>query len=51
VKEQLINAMQRNQFLKMMYMSKDAKMSKRRIKLLAIRFKLIVLQGKPNVHL
>lgn len=33
MKEQLIEAMQRNQFLNMMYMAKDGKVSKRRIKI------------------
>lgn len=36
MKEQLIKAMQRNQFLNMMYMAKDGKVSKRRIKIIKI---------------
>lgn len=36
MKEQLIKAMQRNQFLNMMYMAKDGKVSKRRIKIFKI---------------
>ncbi|OXS75937.1 transcriptional regulator [Lysinibacillus sp. KCTC 33748] len=36
MKEQLIKAMQRNQFLNMMYMDKDGNMSKRRIKVIKI---------------
>lgn len=36
MKEQLIKAMQRNQFLNMMYMAKDGNVSKRRIKIIKI---------------
>jgi len=36
MKEQLIKAMQRNQLLNMMYMAKDGKVSKRRIKIIKI---------------
>ena len=36
MKEQLIKAMQRNQFLNMMYLAKDGKVSKRRIKVIKI---------------
>ncbi|MCY9547276.1 transcriptional regulator [Lysinibacillus xylanilyticus] len=36
MKEQLIKAMQRNQFLNMMYMDKDGNVSKRRIKVIKI---------------
>jgi len=36
MKEQLIKAMQRYQFLNMMYMAKDGKVSKRRIKIIKI---------------
>jgi len=36
MKEQLIKAMQRNQFLNMMYMAKDGEVSKRRIKVIKI---------------
>ncbi|MCL1699626.1 transcriptional regulator [Lysinibacillus sp. Bpr_S20] len=36
MKEQLIKAMQRNQFLNMMYMAKDGQVSKRRIKIIKI---------------
>ncbi|WP_054770001.1 hypothetical protein [Lysinibacillus parviboronicapiens] len=36
MKEQLIKAMQRNQFLNMMYMAKDGTVSKRRIKIIKI---------------
>lgn len=36
MKEQLIKAMHRNQFLLMMYMAKDGKVSKRRIKIIKI---------------
>ena len=36
MKEQLIKAMQRKQFLNMMYMDKDGKVSKRRIKIIKI---------------
>lgn len=36
MKEQLIKAMQHNQFLNMMYMSKDGTVSKRRIKIIKI---------------
>ncbi|WNN76751.1 hypothetical protein RKS58_02655 [Lysinibacillus capsici] len=37
MKEQLIKAMQRNQFLSMMYIAKDGKMSKTRIKIIATK--------------
>ncbi|WP_433596559.1 transcriptional regulator [Lysinibacillus xylanilyticus] len=36
MKEQLIKAMQRNQFLNMMYMAKDGTVSQRRIKIIKI---------------
>ncbi|MFJ7890108.1 transcriptional regulator [Lysinibacillus xylanilyticus] len=36
MKEQLIKAMQRNQFLNMMYMAKDGTVSQRRIKIIRI---------------
>jgi len=36
MKEQLIKAMQRNQFLNMMYIAKDGNVSKRRIKVIKI---------------
>lgn len=36
MREQLIKAMQRNHFLNMMYMAKDGKVSKRRIKVIKI---------------
>ncbi|MGE7693140.1 transcriptional regulator [Lysinibacillus sp. NPDC094177] len=36
MKEQLIKAMQRNQFLNMMYMAKSGEVSKRRIKIIKI---------------
>lgn len=36
MKEQLIKAMQRNQFLNMMYLAKDGNVSKRRIKVIKI---------------
>lgn len=36
MKEQLIKAMQRNQFLNMMYLAKDGNVSKRRIKIIKI---------------
>ena len=36
MKEQLIKAMQRNQFVNMMYMAKDGTVSKRRIKIIKI---------------
>jgi len=36
MKEQLIKAMQRNQFLNMMYMAKDGTVSQRRIKITKI---------------
>jgi len=36
MKVQLIKAMQRNQFLNMMYMAKDGTVSKRRIKIIKI---------------
>jgi len=36
MKEQLIKAMQCNQFLNMMYMAKDGNVSKRRIKVIKI---------------
>lgn len=36
MKEQLIKVMQRNQFLNIMSMAKDSKVSKRRIKILKI---------------
>lgn len=36
MREQLVKAMQRNQFLNMMYMSKDGTVSKRRVKIIKI---------------
>ncbi|MFJ7408057.1 MULTISPECIES: transcriptional regulator [unclassified Lysinibacillus] len=36
MREQLIKAMQRNQFLNMMYLAKDGTVSKRRIKIIKI---------------
>ena len=36
MKEQLIKAMKRNQFLNMVYMAKDGNVSKRRIKIIKI---------------
>lgn len=36
MKEQLIKAMQRNQFVNMMYMDKSGEVSKRRIKIIKI---------------
>ena len=54
MKEHLIKAMQRNQFVNMMYIAKSGEVSKRRIKSLrlsVIRFKLIVSIDRQNVHL
>ncbi|MGE7114792.1 transcriptional regulator [Lysinibacillus sp. NPDC047702] len=36
MKEQLVKSMQRNQFVNMMYMARDGKISKRRIKIIKI---------------
>ncbi|WP_438941247.1 hypothetical protein [Lysinibacillus xylanilyticus] len=54
MKEQLIKAMQRNQFLNMMYMAKDGTMSQRRIKIIKIvsnSFQAYCFKRQASAHL
>lgn len=51
MKEQLLKAMQRNQIVNMMYISKSGGVTKRYIKIVGIRFKSFILQDRLSVPL